>query len=239
MRVRGDTVSDKHLNALIWIVRILAALACLVFVPYTVLKAFATSPNYVSECLHLAGLPRWFTVIPVISVFLLALRTVYGLIAFGREWFVYMMFTMMLVIYQFAPAITRKDPSDVRSVMGLAVPVLAIIYTVLIWRFKESDQAMPMGEREMLESTAAEKGIVFVDLDRHELDPAVLAVLSRETIRKHSILPVRLDKNTLYIAMKDVNDVAAQDAARSESGMRIIPILAMPDKIDEAIRELD
>lgn len=233
--MRGITVRDKHLDALIWIVRIAVALACLVFVPYTVLKAFSTSPNYVSECLHLAGLPRWFTVIPVISVFLLALRTVYGLIAFGRVWFIYMMLTMMLVIYQFAPAITRRDPSDERSVIGLVVPVLAIIYTVLLWRLKEPDPPMPMSEREALQSMAAEKGMVFIDLDRHKIDPAVINILSGETIRKHSILPVRLDKNTLYIAMKDVNDVADQDAARAESGLRIIPILALPDKIDEAI----
>lgn len=232
-------MSDKHLNALIWSVRIATALVCLVFVPYTVLKAFSTSPNYVSECLHLAGLPRWFTVIPVVSVFVLALRTVYGLIAFGREWSIYMTATMMLVIFQFAPAITGRDPSSDGSAMGLAVPVLVIIYTVLLWRFKEADPPIPMGERESLQSMAAEKGMVFVDLDRHTPDPAAVALLSRDTIVKHSILPVRLDKKTLYVAMKDVNDVAAQDVARAEAGMPIIPILALPDKIDEAIRRIN
>ncbi|MEQ1821472.1 MAG: GspE/PulE family protein [Fimbriimonadaceae bacterium] len=94
-----------------------------------------------------------------------------------------------------------------------------------------------VGEREALQAQAQEMGIAFVDLDRQQVDSSALNVVREQIAKNHSVLPVKKDGNNLYVAMSDVSNIPAQDAVRLASGLRVIPVLALPGAIDDAIRK--
>lgn len=94
-----------------------------------------------------------------------------------------------------------------------------------------------VGEREALEAQAQEMGIAFVDLDRHQIDSSAINVLREQIAKNHSVIPVRKEGGNLWVAMSDVNNIPAQDAVRLSSGLRVIPVLALPAAIDDAIRK--
>lgn len=94
-----------------------------------------------------------------------------------------------------------------------------------------------VGEREALEAKAQEMGILFVDLDRHQIDSSAINVLREQIAKNHSVIPVRKEGGNLWVAMSDVNNIPAQDAVRLASGLRVIPVVALPAAIEDAIRK--
>ncbi|MEQ1935940.1 MAG: ATPase, T2SS/T4P/T4SS family, partial [Fimbriimonadaceae bacterium] len=94
-----------------------------------------------------------------------------------------------------------------------------------------------VGEREALQAQAQEMGIAFVDLDRQVVESSALNVVREQVAKTHSVLPVKKDGNNLYVAMSDVSNIPAQDAVRLASGLRVIPVMALPAAIDDAIRK--
>jgi type IV pilus assembly protein PilB len=94
-----------------------------------------------------------------------------------------------------------------------------------------------VGEREIMQARAQEAGIMFVDLDRYQVESSALNVVREQVAKMHTVIPVKKENNNLYVAMADVNNIPAQDAVRLASGLRVIPVMAMPAAIDDAIRK--
>jgi type IV pilus assembly protein PilB len=94
-----------------------------------------------------------------------------------------------------------------------------------------------VGEREMMEARAQEKGLGFVDLDRHTIDSSAINVVPERIARAHNVIPVRKDGMTLYLAMANDANIEAQDQVRLVSGCRVVPVLAVPGAIEDAIRK--
>ena len=93
------------------------------------------------------------------------------------------------------------------------------------------------GEREVLQAKAQEAGLGFADLDRMTIDSSALNVVPERIVKNHSSIPVRKDGQTLWVAMSNPNNVAAIDDFRIASGCRVIPVLAVPGAIEDAIRK--
>jgi type IV pilus assembly protein PilB len=94
-----------------------------------------------------------------------------------------------------------------------------------------------VGEREVARARAQELGIQFVDLDSTQPDSSAINVVREQIAKTHNVLPFKKDGNNLYVAMADVNNIPAQDAVRLASGCRVIPILALPAAIEDAIKK--
>ncbi|MER3466042.1 MAG: type II secretion system protein GspE [Armatimonadota bacterium] len=94
-----------------------------------------------------------------------------------------------------------------------------------------------VGEREMMEAKAQERGLGFVDLDRHTVESSAINVVPERIARAHNVVPVRKDGMTLYLAMANDANVEAQDQVRLVSGCRVVPVLAVPGAIEDAIRK--
>jgi type IV pilus assembly protein PilB len=94
-----------------------------------------------------------------------------------------------------------------------------------------------VGEREMMEAKAQERGLGFVDLDRHTVDSSAINVVPERIARAHNVVPVRKDGMTLYLAMANDANIEAQDQVRLVSGCRVVPVLAVPGAIEDAIRK--
>ena len=54
-------------------------------------------------------------------------------------------------------------------------------------------------------------------------DPAALAVIPRETAQRHSVLPFRIEKRTLHLAMLDARDPKIIDELAFSTGLSIAP----------------
>ncbi|MBN8690324.1 MAG: type II/IV secretion system protein [Armatimonadetes bacterium] len=94
------------------------------------------------------------------------------------------------------------------------------------------------GEREVIGAQAQEAGVGFVDLDRVPIESSAINVLPARIASTHNVIPVKKDGNSIYVAMSNVNNIDALDAVRiSTGGLRVIPVMAVPGAIEDAIRK--
>lgn len=94
-----------------------------------------------------------------------------------------------------------------------------------------------VGEREVLMAKAQEMGYAFVDLDRINIESSALNVVREQIVKNNNVLPVKKQDNTLYVAMSNPQNLQAIDAVSLASGCRVIPVLAVPGAIEDAIKK--
>lgn len=69
------------------------------------------------------------------------------------------------------------------------------------------------------------------------IESSALNVVPERIAKNHSVLPVKKDGTTLWLAMSNPNNIMALDDVKMASGCRVIPVLALAAAIDEAIRK--
>jgi len=108
---------------------------------------------------------------------------------------------------------------------------------------KESDigkvlsQLNMVGEREVLQGKAQEQGLGFVDLDSITIESTTLNVVPERIVKAHNALPVRKEGGVLYVALANPSNIQAMDDVRMASGLRVVPVLAVPGAIEDSIRK--
>lgn len=93
------------------------------------------------------------------------------------------------------------------------------------------------GIREVTMAKAQEQGIGFVDLDRVPPEPSALNVVPERIVKNHTVIPVKKDNNVLYLATADPNNIPAIDDVKMASGLRVVPVAAVREAIEDAIRK--
>src|SRR5580658_4599362 len=94
-----------------------------------------------------------------------------------------------------------------------------------------------VGEREVLQAKAQEMGFAFADLDRITIDQAAINIVPERMVKAHSAIPVKKDGTTLWVAMSNPNNLNAIDDIKIASGCRVIPVVAVPGAIEDAIKK--
>jgi type IV pilus assembly protein PilB len=95
-----------------------------------------------------------------------------------------------------------------------------------------------VGEREVLQAKAQEMGYGFVDLDRlPSIDSSAINVVPERIVKAHNAIPVKKDGMTLFVAMANPNNIVALDDIKIASGLRVVPVLAVPGAIEDAIKK--
>src|SRR3954471_22197335 len=94
-----------------------------------------------------------------------------------------------------------------------------------------------VGEREVLQAKAQELGYAFVDLDRVTIESSALNVVREQIVKNNNVIPVKKQDNTLYVAMTNPGNLQAIDAVSLASGCRVVPVLAVPGAIEDAIKK--
>lgn len=94
-----------------------------------------------------------------------------------------------------------------------------------------------VGEREVLQAKAQERGVGFVDLDRITIESNAINAVPERIVKSHNIMPVKKDPDVLYVAMTNPDNIQATDDVRMSSGLRVVPVLAVPGAIEDAIRK--
>jgi type IV pilus assembly protein PilB len=94
-----------------------------------------------------------------------------------------------------------------------------------------------VGEREVLQAKAQEMGYAFVDLDRVNIESSAINVVREQIVKANNVIPVKKQDNTLYVAMTNPNNLQALDSVSVASGCRVVPVLAVPGAIEDAIKK--
>jgi type IV pilus assembly protein PilB len=93
------------------------------------------------------------------------------------------------------------------------------------------------GEREVMHAKAQELGYAFVDLDRITVDSSALNVVPERIAKLHNVVPVKKEDMNLWLATSNPTNIQAQDDVRMISGCRVIPVMAVPGAIEDALRK--
>lgn len=96
----------------------------------------------------------------------------------------------------------------------------------------------PTSTREALMEYAAEHGHAFVDLDRVHIDPKTASMISGKIAAQHSVLPVKVVGDTLYLATNDPANMEVFEAISAATRKRVIPVLTTRESIVETIARL-
>ncbi len=90
-------------------------------------------------------------------------------------------------------------------------------------------------ERQLIEALELQLGVEFIDLSKAVIPPEMAQVLSRNIAKKHSVVPVRADRGTLYLAMSDPLNFLAIEEVRTATRKKVVPMIATAEAIDHAI----
>jgi len=85
-----------------------------------------------------------------------------------------------------------------------------------------ADLAMALARRLRLE---------FVELTERDVDRSVTTVAETKLLRRHSMLPLRVEDGRLIVAMSDPTNIHAIEDLRMLSGLPITPVVAVEDEI--------
>lgn len=92
-----------------------------------------------------------------------------------------------------------------------------------------------IGERQLIEALEMQLGVEFIDLSAHPPASDLVNVLPKSIARKYQVVPVRVQKDTLYLAMSDPLNFIALGETRAATRKRVVPMIATGEAIDRAI----
>ena len=93
-------------------------------------------------------------------------------------------------------------------------------------------------EQQLIEALEMQLGVEFIDLSKTVIPPELAQVLSKNIAKKHGVVPVRLDRDTLYLATSDPLNFMAIEEVRTATRKKVVPMIATAEAIDRAILTL-
>ncbi len=93
-------------------------------------------------------------------------------------------------------------------------------------------------EQQMIEALEMQLGISFIDLSRVQIPTELARLVPKSLAKKHSVVPVKVVKDELILAMADPLNFMAIEDVRSATRKRVTPRIATAVAVDRAIASL-
>ena len=93
-------------------------------------------------------------------------------------------------------------------------------------------------EAQIMEVLEFQLGIPFVDLNAVNIPREVQRLIPYTLIRRHNVVPVKLEMNMLYVAMEDPLNFIAIEDLRMATNCEIVPMIAISSTINSTINKL-
>lgn len=93
-------------------------------------------------------------------------------------------------------------------------------------------------ELEMIEALQMQLGVEFIDLSKITIPTELAQIVPQNIAKQYQVVPVRLIRDELYLAMSDPLNFYALEEVRRVVKKRVVPMIAMSDAIDRAIQIL-
>jgi len=85
---------------------------------------------------------------------------------------------------------------------------------------------------------AEQHGLRYVDLTQAALAPGAASLLLESVARRHNAVPIGRRLGTPVIAVADPGDLFAMDALRASVGREFVAVVARPEQVTKAIKQL-
>lgn len=95
-----------------------------------------------------------------------------------------------------------------------------------------------ISESQLIEALEAQLGVDFVDVAKVAFYPELTALVPKAIAKKYSVIPVRVDRDELYLAMVDPLNFMAVEDVKNISKKRVVPMIASADAVERAILNL-
>lgn len=95
-----------------------------------------------------------------------------------------------------------------------------------------------IGERQLIEALEMQLGVEFIDLAAQPPGSEMATVLPKTIAKKYQVVPVRVERDALYLAMADPLNFVALKEVRTATRKRVIPMIATADAVDRAVMTL-
>ena len=93
-------------------------------------------------------------------------------------------------------------------------------------------------EMEMIEALQMQLGVEFVDLNKITIPTELAQVVPQNIAKQYQVVPVRLIRDELYLAMSDPLNFYAIEEVRKVVKKKVVPMIATADSIERAIQVL-
>jgi len=93
-------------------------------------------------------------------------------------------------------------------------------------------------EKQLIEALEMQLGVDFIDLSKTILSPELAQAVPKTIAKRNNVVPVRLDRDTVYLAMSDPLDFLAVEEVKQVTHRRVIPMIATQDAVERAIMTL-
>ena len=93
-------------------------------------------------------------------------------------------------------------------------------------------------QQQIISTLERQLGVDYIDLGTAAVPPEVARLVPRTLAKQYSVVPVRADGGTLYLAMDDPLNFIALEAVKSATGRRVIPMIATSEGITRALASL-
>ena len=95
-----------------------------------------------------------------------------------------------------------------------------------------------VSESQIMEVLEFQLGIPYIDLSNATISSEVQKMIPYNLIRRHIVVPVKLERNMLYVAMEDPLNFIAIEDLRMATGYEIVPMIAPLEAINRIISRL-
>lgn len=93
-------------------------------------------------------------------------------------------------------------------------------------------------EQHLIEALQMQLGVDFVDLTAVSIPLELVRFVPRSIAKKYCVVPVKLQKDELYVAMSDPLNFEAQEEIKSASHKQVVPMIATRRAVEQAIATL-
>lgn len=92
-------------------------------------------------------------------------------------------------------------------------------------------------EEEIIEVLEYQLGIPHMDLDKYFIDPEIPKLIPEKLARRHTLIPIRKERNKLIVAMSDPLNIFAIDDIKIATGFDVEPVIATRKNILNSIEQ--
>ena len=93
-------------------------------------------------------------------------------------------------------------------------------------------------QRQLIDALQMQLGVDYIDLTRVSIPVELAKYVPRSIAKKYCVVPVKLVKDELYVAMSDPLDFMAQEELKAASRKQIIPMISTRRATEQAIATL-
>jgi type IV pilus assembly protein PilB len=93
-------------------------------------------------------------------------------------------------------------------------------------------------QQQLIDTLRVQLGLDFIDLTKIDIPPEMSKYVPKAVAKKNSIVPVRLSRDTLFLAMEDPLNFFAIEEVRRISKKKIVPMIATGESVTRAINVL-